>query len=104
MEKKRFKKLFPFLAEEMESGKSKTYDFAVNKPKTKRKWEGYEPNVIDFLRRCDTHLEANEILDYLEARGDLQTEEAENLRKKLAKEGIRSFGDKKTTDFYERGN
>lgn len=103
MEKKRLKKLFPKLAEEMESGESKTdLEFDVQPPKPRRRWEGYEPNAIDYIRRCETEERAKEIIDYLESRDELTPEEAEKLRTQLEEKGLRSFGRRKTAGFYER--
>jgi hypothetical protein len=103
MEKKDFKKRFPKLAEEMESGVSKTdVELEAAKPKSGRKFAGYDPNAIDFIRRCTNEDQAYEIIEYLENRGEVSKEEAEKLCKQLKKEGLRSFGRKKDPGFYER--
>lgn len=64
------------------------------------KFVGYDPNVIDFIRRCDTIDQAVEILDYLENIGDISTNDGDKLRKRLKTEGLRSFGPKKEKGFY----
>ncbi|TET33134.1 MAG: DUF2095 domain-containing protein [Candidatus Heimdallarchaeota archaeon] len=64
------------------------------------KFAGYDPNVIDFIRRCDTIDQAVEILDYLENIGDISTNDGDKLRKRLKTEGLRSFGPKKEKGFY----
>lgn len=64
------------------------------------KFAGYDPNVIDFVRRCDTIDQAVEILDYLENIGDISTNDGDKLRKRLKTEGLRSFGLKKEKGFY----
>ncbi|MCE7745219.1 MAG: DUF2095 family protein [Candidatus Heimdallarchaeota archaeon] len=64
------------------------------------RFAGYDPNVIDFIRRCDTLDQAMEILDYLENIGDISTSEGDKLRKRLKTEGLRSFGPKKKKGFY----
>jgi hypothetical protein len=64
------------------------------------KFAGFDPNVIDFIRRCDTIDQAVEILDYLENIGDISTNDGDKLRKRLKTEGLRSFGPKKEKGFY----
>jgi hypothetical protein len=58
------------------------------------------PDVIDFLRRCDTKDQAEEIVAYMERRGEIEKQYADKLRKQLKKEGVRSFGSKKEHDYY----
>jgi len=103
MEKKEFKKKFPKLAAEMESGEGKVdIEFQVEKPKPTRKFARYDPDVIDFIRRCTTEDQAYEIIEYLEKRGEVTKEAADELCKQLKEEGLRSFGRKKEHGFYER--
>jgi len=61
---------------------------------------GYEPTVIDFLRRCETAAQAHEIITFLEKKGELTIEQAQKLREQLEKEGLRSFGPKKEAGYY----
>jgi len=60
----------------------------------------YMPDVIDFIRRCDTKEQAEEIIDYMEKRGEIKKQYAENLRKQLRERGVRSFGPKKEENYY----
>lgn len=87
-----FKKRYPHLAEEVLKDKGIKVKFDL--------FRGYQPNVIDFIRRCDTEEEAIEIVDYLERRGELTPEKAEEIRKKIRREGVRSFGPKKEDGYY----
>ena len=103
MEKKDFKKRFPKLANELDSGEGKAdIQFKVAKPKSSRKFAGYDPNAVDFIRRCKTEDQAYEIIEYLEKREEITKEQAEDLCKKLREEGIKSFGRTKETGHYER--
>ena len=104
--KKSLKKMFPNLSKELELGDSKV---AVNSVRTDSdaaekalsdKFRHYNPTVVDFIRRCDTETEAESIIAYLEKRGELTKEYAEELRKQLKKEGVRSFGPKKEENYY----
>jgi len=105
-DKKSFKKMFPNLSEELESGDSKVAIDAVrtDSDATEKllpdKFSNYDPTVVDFIRRCDTEEQAKTIIAYLEKRGELSREHAAKLRKQLRKEGVRSFGSKKEENYY----
>jgi len=108
IDKKSFRKKFPNLSKELELGDSKV---AVSSARTDSdaaekassdKFSRYNPNVVDFIRRCDTEMQAGAIIAYLEKRGELTEEYAEKLRKQLRKEGVRSFGSKKEENHYFR--
>jgi len=108
LEKERFKKLFPHLAEEMESGASKVSLTEVEetpsqgKTGTTRKWIGHNPDVVDFIRRCETIEQAEEIIGYMEHRGEIASDHAAEIRSQLHERGLRSFGYKKEAGFYHR--
>jgi hypothetical protein len=104
--KKSFKKMFPNLSKELELEDSKV---AINSVRTDSetaenaipdKFCHYNPTLVDFIRRCDTNAQAEEIIAYLEKRGEVTTEYAEELRQQLKKEGVRSFGAKKEENYY----
>jgi hypothetical protein len=102
MEKNRFKKLFPHLAKELERGESRVNFENTEKdnPNNKRKWAGYDPDVLDFIQRCDDVKQAEEVIDFLERRGEISPKRASELIKKLQEQGLRGFGAKKINDFY----
>jgi len=105
IDKERFKKLFPNLAKEMEEGgvtiRGVRSDAEVGeKAFSEIGWSGYMPDVIDFIRRCDTDDQAREIIDYRERRGEITHEYAEKLRRQLNEKGVRSFGPKKEDGYY----
>jgi hypothetical protein len=110
--KKRFKRMFPSLAEEMETKQSHVEISSVRSDasageqraslSTKR-FDNYIPDAVDFLRRCDNDKQAEEIINYLEKRGEVTREHALRLRKQLKTKGVRSFGPKKHDDYYSRG-
>ncbi len=98
--------MFPKLSEELEVGDSKvpidavrTDPEATEKTVPKR-FRNFDPNVVDFIRRCDTEEEVKTIIAYLEQRGEVSKEYAKKLRKQLKKEGVRSFGAKKKDGYY----
>lgn len=106
VEKKRFRRMFPNLAQEMDSGKCGTKINSVRSDSTtgekavSKRLTDYAPDVIDFLRRCDKAEQAKEIIGYLEERGEISGEYARKLRKQLKEKGVRSFGSKKDDDYY----
>ena len=107
MDKKRFKKMFPHLTKEMNSGESRITIDSVRsdvqtgeKKVTPDKFVRFTPDVIDFLRRCDNEQQAKEIIDYLKKRGEISPQYAQRLENQLRKQGVRSFGPKKEEDYY----
>jgi len=105
-DKKSFKKMFPNLSKELELGDSKV---AIDSVRTEideaektvtDKFHNYNPTIVDFIRRCDTEVQAKAIIAYLEKRGELTKEYAEKLRKQLKRKGVRSFGPKKEENYY----
>lgn len=103
MEKEDFKKKYPKLAEELETGTGKAdIQFEVEKPQPLRKFAGYDPNIVDFIRRCSTKEQALEIIEYMKTREEITVEEAENYCKQLEEEGLESFGRKKQPGYYEQ--
>ncbi|RMG33909.1 MAG: DUF2095 domain-containing protein [Methanobacteriota archaeon] len=53
---------------------------------------GYVPGVYDYLARAKTVEECIEIIDYLEKKGEIEPELAEELRKQANEDGAESFG------------
>ena len=103
MEKERFRKRFPNLAKEIDEGTGMAdLDFEVEAPKPARRFASYDPDVIDFIRRCSTEAQVCEIIEYMLKRREITSEEAEALNKQLRQKGLRSFGKKKQPGYYER--
>lgn len=106
LDKENFKKMFPSLAEELQSNENKVavnsvrIDNQMAEEASSERFVNYMPDVIDFIRRCDTEEQAEEIIAYLEKRGEVKRQYAENLRKQLKEKGVRSFGPKKENDYY----
>jgi len=97
--------MFPNLTKELETGDAKVNIDSVRTDDEGEetfpdKLRNYNPTVIDFVRRCDTEAQAESIIAFLETTGELGTERAEQLRKQLKQEGIRSFGLKKGDNYY----
>jgi len=108
IDKERFRRILPHLAKELDTEDSKIQmmlhdpDDETNKALLSKKFEGYDPDVIDFIRRCDTEEQATEIIDYLEKRREITSEQAALLRRQIKERGVRGLGPKKEDDYYLR--
>lgn len=106
IDKKSFKKMFPNLSDELEleEGKVSVSSVRTDSETVEKtmadEFRHFNPTVIDFIRRCDTEAEAETIILYLEKRGEVSREYAEELKKQLKEEGVRSFGSKKEDNYY----
>jgi hypothetical protein len=90
------KKRFPHIAKEMEESPPEE----TASIKVKADPSGYEPNVLDFLARCDNNKQAMEIVDYLERRGELSKTDASALRLRINRYGVRSVAKKRMPGHY----
>ena len=106
LNKKTFRRLFPNLAKELQSTE---HNVAVNSFRSdiqtaeravSKRFIHYVPDVIDFIRRCDTEEQAEEIINYMEKTGEIEEQYAKKLRKQLKDEGVRSFGPEKGENYY----
>jgi hypothetical protein len=117
IDKKSVKKMFPHLYDELELGEVKVPINAVRKDaeaieNAECEEEEFEPTVpmdklrhfnpsaVDFIRRCDTVAQAEEIIAYLQKKGEITKENADELRGQLKRDGVRSFGPKKEEYYY----
>ncbi len=117
IDKKSLKKMFPNLCNELETGEVKVPINAVRKDpeaieNAECEEEEFEPSVpldklrhfnptaVDFIRRCDTDGQAEEIIAYLEKKNEITKEYANELRNQLKKNGVRCFGPKKEEYYY----
>lgn len=106
MDKKSFKEMFPNLHRELEGGENKV---GINSVRTDSetaekafcdKLRNFNPNVVDFIRRCDTEEQAETIIAFMEKRCEITPKRATQLRAQLKKKGVRSFGPKKEDAYY----
>jgi hypothetical protein len=108
-----FRDSYPALSDELESGSTqelpirgvRTLSGEESEEKKKTEEEtaqvvGWEPDVVDYIRRCDTKKQAIEIIDYLLKKGDLDQKKARDIKSQLNAHGLRSFGTKKEKDHY----
>ncbi len=106
IERKRFGKMFPHIAKEMEGEEqgveidSIRSDIQTGETASPSKFATYMPDVIDFIRRCDNEQQAEEIINYLERRGEVSRNYAQKLKRQLKEKGVRSFGTKKEEGYY----
>lgn len=112
LDKKDLKRMFSSLAKEMDSDENKVSVNSVRTDNetgerrvTRGRFVNYVPDVIDYIRRCDTDKQAEEIIVYMEKKGEIDAQFAKELRKQLEEKGVRSFGLKKGHDYYlKHGN
>jgi hypothetical protein len=121
IDKKSIKKMFPNLVKELEGEENKVKIDSIRADPEKAEEEvcdpdttllkeaetalpdifrHYNPTVVDFIRRCDTEDQAEEIVCYLLKRREITTQEAAEVRKQIKKEGLRSLGPKKEEGYY----
>lgn len=107
LDKESIKKMFPNLAKELQTKENKVQVNSIRSTQedgeraaASLRFDNYMPDVIDFIRRCDTEKQAKEIIEYMEKRGEIDKEYAQKLEKQLRQKGIRSFGSKKEHDYY----
>jgi hypothetical protein len=107
LDRESLKKMFPNLVKDLQADENKVRVNSVRtnqedgeKAATSQSFDDYMPDVIDFIRRCDTKKQAEEIICYLEKRGEIDKEYAQKLREQLKEKGVRSFGTKKEQDYY----
>ncbi len=94
-----FRKSFPAIAEELEE---EGIGLRGGTEEEEMDFSGYNPDVIDFLRRCSNDDEAMEIINWMESRGEITGEMARELRAELVRKGVRAFGSKKEWGWYDR--
>ena len=97
--------MFPNLAKELGGENTIPINSVRTNPDDAEKsivdrFHNYNPTVVDFIRRCSTEKEANEIVAFLEKRGEITEEHAQQIRQQLKENGVRSFGRKKEPDYY----
>jgi hypothetical protein len=128
LEKKDIRKMFPHLYDELQSGDVKVPIDGIRKNAAEAEGEveecgcdeyrepmdtpqqnvmpdklrHFNPQAVDFLRRCDTEAQAEEIIAYLEKKGEITIEYACELRCQMKKDGVRAFGPKKEDNHYFR--
>jgi len=112
LEYKEVKKKYPSLSREIEiettkvriSGYRSDSDTGEAAVVSGHSLTGYEPDVIDYVRRCDNETQAKEIIEYLKRQGEIAPQYADRLMEQLLNHplGVRSFGSKKSPGWYEK--
>ena len=107
LDRESMKKMFPSLAKELQTRSNRCQVNSVRtsgedgeKAAASQSFDDYVPDVIDFIRRCDTKEQAEEIVRYMEKRCEIDRKYAQKLMKQLKQKGVRSFGTKKEHDYY----
>ena len=98
-----FRTAYPALSKELKSGTARVEINGVRTMSEKTdtaSTERFLPDVVDYIRRCDTMDQAVEIINYMLKRGEINTKKAREFKSQLKAQGLRSFGTKKETDHY----
>jgi hypothetical protein len=105
-EDEEFRRNFPALHKELQEGTTQAFSIdgvrTVSEESESNEEEKitYTPDVVDYIRRCDTLTQANEIVDFLAKQGEITAGQARAIKSQLKSDGIRSFGAKKEKDHY----
>ncbi len=104
-----FKKRFPALTKELSMTQSRIkIDGVRTNPDNQtsgrqisgKNWQGYDPDIIDFIRRAKSEKEAIEVIDYMLHREEISKPYAKRLITQLNEEGLKSFGSSKKIGYY----
>ena len=104
-EDEEFRQSFSALAKELEESGTQSFNIDGVRTMSEESDQGQEkqtftPDVVDYIRRCDTVPQAVEIVDYLAKRGEITAAQAKAIKTQIKTEGLRSFGAKKEKDHY----
>lgn len=77
-----------------------TNGFKTQNDSTFDPFTNYEPDIFDYLARAKTEAEGHEIVDFLENQKKITSQIASEIRKKIKKDGIRSFGPLRGPNYY----
>lgn len=58
------------------------------------------PDAVDYIRRCRSVQEAEEVISFLERTNQISRAKADELRKQLYSQGLESFGPHKEFGYY----
>lgn len=102
-----FQKAFPSLAKEIQDNSTQKYKIdgvriMTEEPEVTPQGEKktFLPDIVDYIRRCDTVNQAIEIVDFLVKQKEISATDAKAIKSQLRTEGLRSFGSKKEKDYY----
>ena len=98
-----FRRDFPALNKELEEGITRSFKIdgvRTVSEESKEEKIAYTPDVVDYIRRCDTLTQANEIVEFLVKQDEISPAQGRAIKAKLKADGIRSFGAKREKDHY----
>lgn len=99
IERQEFKENFVSQSQEK---RKKIEEYVAKQSNSSEFQELYNPKAEDFIRRCNTLDQAEEVIEYLLKRKEISMQDAQTLRDKLKKEGLTSYGPKKSWGYFER--
>jgi hypothetical protein len=90
------------LVSQVQQKRKKIEDYLSKQSNSSDNQELYNPKAEDFIRRCDTLEQVEEVIEYLLKRKEISVNDAQILRDKIRIDGLTSYGPKKTWGYFER--
>ena len=80
-----FRRDFPALSKELEEGNTQSFKIdgvrtMSEEPDSNAEKPTFTPDVVDYIRRCDTLAQAEEIVDFLTKQGELSPSQAKAIK------------------------
>jgi hypothetical protein len=100
-----FREVFPALSKELEEKSTQTFKIdgvrtMAEETDSTGDAKTFTPDVVDYIRRCDTVPQALEIVEFLMKQNEISPAQAREIKSQLKSDGLRSFGSKKEKDHY----
>ncbi|MFW9807556.1 MAG: DUF2095 family protein [Candidatus Thorarchaeota archaeon] len=100
-----FREAFPALSKELDEESTQTFKIdgvrtMAEETDSTGDSKTFTPDVVDYIRRCDTVPQAIEIVDFLMKQNEISPSQAREIKSQLKADGLRSFGSKKEKDHY----
>jgi hypothetical protein len=98
MDIEKLRRKYPNLARELEE---KIMCVEVRGSRTSEEdFQDGMPDAIDYIRRCKSVQEAEEVINFLERTNQISKPKANELREQLYSQGLESFGPHKEFGYY----
>ncbi len=99
MDIEELKRKYPNLARELEE---KIMCVEVRGSRTDDDFQIGMPDAVDYIRRCKSVQEAEEVISFLERTNQISKSKADELREQLYTQGLESFGPRKEFGYYTK--
>lgn len=100
MDIEELRRKYPHLAKELEE--KLMYIEIKGSRSTDEDFQVGMPDAVDYIRRCKSTQEAEEVISFLERTNQISKHRAEELREQLYTQGLESFGPHKEFGYYTK--